>query len=159
MIDESQLREQSSQIEAILEEVHGLVAPTAWSRIEEVLRRVVTLYGAGLAHALAHARTATTTPASFDQLVCEDELLASLLVVHGLHPRSTIDRIGDVLAAARDALALGDTTLELAAITDDGVADIRACGPLDASIGNQVCRAIAMAAPELAGVHITGAAS
>ena len=153
MIDEAQLREQSAEIEGLLDEVHQLVPPPAWTRIEEVLRRLVMLYGAGLEHALAHARAAGVT-ASFDQLVCDDELLASLLVLHGLHPMPTADRIRSVLEAARDALGIPDEALALIAVTDDGTALLHA--DVDEPTREQLRRAIATIAPEVASVAISG---
>jgi len=156
VIDEAQLREQSAEIEGLLDEVHQLVPPPAWMRIEEVLRRVVTLYGAGLEHALAHARAAGATPASLDRLLCDDELLASLLVLHGLHPLPTADRVRGLLEVARDTLGIDEDALAMIALTADGTLELHAA--VDEPTRDQLRRAIATIAPEIASVAISGEA-
>ena len=160
MIDEARLRAESAQLEHLLDELRELVPPPAWSRIEDVLRRVVALYGAGLAHALAHARSAGAAPVQLDRLVGDDELLASLLVLHGLHPLSAEDRIRRVLDDVQIRLALPAGAIELVAIVD-GVAELHARAPgtggLSApSVLGMVRRALEAAAPELAEIRFTG---
>ena len=158
--DEARLRAESAQIERLLEELRAMVPPPAWQRIEQVLRRVVALYGAGLGHALAHAH-AVGAGDDFDARLCDDDLLASLLVLHGLHPQPPQARIERTLALLRERLGVTEDDLALEAI-DGGVARVRASArlgggsvslPLAESI---VKHAIEEAAPELSGVDLTG---
>src|SRR5438105_2334661 len=113
MIDEPRLQIESAEIEPMLAELRELVAPSAWERVEEVLARLVRLYGAGLERALAHARAAGAYAPTFDELVGEDAVLASLLVLHGLHPLPTVERIRRAVECVTDTLGLreGDITI------------------------------------------------
>jgi len=162
VIDEARLRAESQQIDRMLDELRELVVPAAWQRIEHVMRLTVALYGAGLAHALDFAREAGAGPA-FDRLVCEDELLASLLVLHGLHPLSTEERVHRTLARLRTELGLRDDELVVTSI-EDGVLELRATGGLGGGAMSPrvaeglVRRAIESAAPELQAIEIAGLA-
>ncbi len=163
MIDagDVRLRAEADQLEGLLDELRELVTPAAWIRIEQILQRVVALYGRGLAHAIEHGR-AVSTAAELDERLCGDELLASLLVIHGLHPQPVAARIERALAKA--AAALGDDlpTIELAGIADDGIVRLRVAGAfgggaMSARVAEAaVRRAIEEAAPELAGIEIDG---
>src|SRR5258706_10052615 len=83
MIDEPRLQIESREIEPMLAELRHEVEPSAWEHIAEVIARLVRLYGAGLERALAHARAAGAFAPRFDELVGDDAVLASLLVLHG----------------------------------------------------------------------------
>ena len=159
--DDARLRAEAEQLEGLLEELRELVTPAAWIRIEQVLHRVVALYGRGLAHAIDHGRAAAAG-AQFDERVCADELLASLLVIHGLHPLPLADRIMRAIERAADALGRDLPALELAGIEENGIARLRASGSfgggaMSARVAEAtVRRAIEEAAPELAGIEIEG---
>ena len=47
MTDDDRLRMESAEIEQLLDEVRDQSAAPVWARVEEVMRRVVSLYGAG----------------------------------------------------------------------------------------------------------------
>lgn len=159
MTDDARLRTESAQIEHLLEELRELVVPAAWQRIEQVLRRVVALYGAGLERILDHAGAAGAAPPRLAELLGDDDLLASLLVLHGLHPLSTEQRIRRALDLARTELAIDERGLELVAI-DDGVVQLRAAaalggGAMSARVAEGVVRrALESAAPEITAVTI-----
>ncbi|WP_433375608.1 hypothetical protein ACQPZX_06265 [Actinoplanes sp. CA-142083] len=84
---------------------------------EELVRTVADLYGAGLERVLEllHEHGALTDGA-LDALAADD-LVAGLLLVHGLHPHD---------AATRINLALRGTGVSLIEVTDDGVCRLRA---------------------------------
>ena len=158
--DESRLRAESAEIENLLGEVQALVAGPAWQRVERLLGRVTQLYAAGLARALAHARAAGAT-GDFDERVAGDELLASLLVLHGLHPLAPAERVRRALAVVRAELDLADDELVLADVGEQ-TATIRAHGPLGGgAMATRVAeaairRALENAAPELTTIDIAG---
>ncbi len=149
-LDESRLRRDSADIEGLLEEAHTLCPPAAWQRVEEAVRRILRLYGAGLAHVLDHARTAGAVGATFEHLIGDDELLESLLVLHELHPLGTEERVRRALGRllARHGLAL-----ELAGIAD-GVAYLEAAELPDPPGQALIRRAIEAAAPELSSIEL-----
>jgi hypothetical protein len=160
VIDDARLRAESGQIERLLGELRELVTPPAWQRIEQVLARVVALYGAGLEHALEHARAAGAAPAALDERLTGDELLASLLVLHGLHPLPAEERILRALAVVRAQLDLADHELVLAELTDAGVVHLEATvalggGAMAARVAEGITRrAIEVAAPEVTAIEL-----
>jgi hypothetical protein len=161
MLDDAQLRAESQQIERVLEELRELVVPAAWQRIEQVMRITVALYGAGLAHALELARQ-TGAGRAFDQGIIEDELLASLLVLHGLHPLTIEERVQRTLAAVRSELGIPDDQLTIASL-GGGTLELASTASLGGSISARVAEgvirhALEAAAPELAAIQITGIA-
>ena len=161
MSDDLQLQAESAQLEQVLAEVRELVAMPVWRRVEDALRRVVRLYGEGLARAIAHARESGANGATFDARIASDELLASLLVLHGLHPLSTEQRVRGALAAVHRELGISESALALVEIRD-GVVALSAAGALgngamaSGLAESIVRRALETAAPEIARVEIRG---
>jgi hypothetical protein len=148
-IDDSQLRADSARMDQLLGELHDRVDPVAWQHIQQVMRCTVELYSQALAHTLDHARAAATEPAQFDARIGEDELVASLLVLHGLHPLSTEDRANHALALLCRHLGVADDAAVIVTI-EDGVAHV--ASRIDEDL---VRRALEAAAPELADVAFT----
>jgi hypothetical protein len=146
-----ELRSESSEIGELLEELHDIVDPEAWCRVEQVLHRLVRLYGTGLAHTLDHARSAGADE-RFDALLTDDTLLSSLLVVHGLHPLTTEERILRALAALRDRLEASADDLVLVGV-ERGVAHLHA-NPAIAELTGDIRRLVEAVAPEITSIQI-----
>ena len=79
------LRAAGDRIEQLLDELRAVADPRVYERAEELLRLVTELYGGGLARVVE--LTAEDAPALMGRFV-DDELISSLLLVHGLHPDS-----------------------------------------------------------------------
>jgi hypothetical protein len=158
MSDDEQLRAGAAEIEQLLEDLRTLVPAPALQRVERLIGCVVRLYGGGLGRMLAHAR-ASGASASFDELLAGDDLLASLLVLHGLHPQPVEQRVLAALATARAELGITEAELEFVAIRD-GRVTLRASESLGGgAMASRVAegairRVIESVAPEVAGVDI-----
>ena len=124
-------REYAARIDVLL--------ATAGEDGEELVRTVADLYGAGLERMLdlLHERGALTDEA-LDALA-GDDLVAGLLLVHGLHPHD---------AATRIDLAVRGTGVELVEITDAGVCRLRGRRP------HGIEQLIEAVAPEVTAVEI-----
>lgn len=164
MTDEAdRLRAESAQIEGLLAEIRELVPLPAWQRVEQVLRRVVALYAGGLSRAVAHGRDAGADPACLDDLLCGDDLVSSLLALHGMHPLPADERIRRALVQCRELLGVAEEELVFTGIRD-GVALVHASASLGGGAMSPrvaegaVRRAIEAAAPEVASVEIDGIA-
>ncbi len=160
--DDARLRHEGERIEALLEEVSAMAGPQTWPRVEELVQRIVTLYGAGLERVLHHARSSGADTTDLDARLCADELVSSLLVLHGLHPRSTEERVRRALDRVRPYLGSHGGDVELVAIEGD-VARLRLSGSCDgcpsstATVEHTVRRAIEEDAPELVRIEVDGA--
>ena len=114
---------------------------------------VTELYGAGLARVVEVA--GEHGPELMDELVA-DELIASLLTVHGLHPDDLRSRVEDALTSVRPFLAQHGGDVELVDIdADAGAVLIRLLGSCDGCPSSSVTlqlaveAAITVAAPEI----------
>jgi len=159
--EEAALRAESSQIEQLLDELRTLVTAPAWLRVEDLLRRVVRLYGAGLGRTLDHARAAGADEPRLAELCSGDDLLASLLVLHGLHPHTTEQRIDRALALLRRELGLPGDALVVDSLVG-GALRLRASGELGGgAMATRVAegvvrRVIENVAPEVSSIEIVG---
>ena len=124
-------RESAARIDTLL--------ATAGETGEELVRTVADLYGAGLERMLdlLHEQ-GVLTDAALDALA-GDDLVAGLLLVHGLHPHD---------AATRVSLAIRGTGVELIEITEGGVCRLRGRRP------HGLEQMIEAVAPEITAVEI-----
>jgi hypothetical protein len=148
---------EGERIARLLEEIEATAGPGTWRKVEELVRRLVTLYGDGLRRVLALARQqGALDPAR----LCDDELVSSLLLLHGLHPLPCAERVARAIAALRERLA-PDVALDLLGVGEDRAVRVRvsggACGVAAAAVARGIEHAILEAAPEVARVEIGGA--
>lgn len=159
--DDEALRAESSQIEAILDELRALIPAPAFQRVEDVLGRVVRMHGAGLARSLIYARSAGADASQLDELCCADDLVASLMLLHNLHPRTPAQRIAGALVLLCKELGLPDGALVLESL-HGGAVTLRASSSLGGgAMASRVAegivhRVVEAAAPEIASIEITG---
>jgi hypothetical protein len=161
--EDDRLRSEADDIAVLLDELRLMVPPPAWSRIEDIVQRVVSLYSRGLGRVLDHARAAGAG-ANLDDRVSADDLLASLLVLHGLHPLDAEERIRRALLVVQARLGADAPSLELVTLDAHGGAHVRATGTIgggsmSARVAEGVIRrAIEDAAPEVLRIEIAGLA-
>lgn len=150
------------RIERLLEAC-STAGPLARERAEELVRLVVDLYGAGIRRMLDHVYDAgVLTDEVIDSLV-DDELVSSLLLVHGLHPYSVEERIVRALDKVRPYLGSHGGDVELLEVTEAGVARLRLLGSCDGCPSSAVTLSLAVegaitaAAPEVASFEVVEA--
>jgi Fe-S cluster biogenesis protein NfuA/nitrite reductase/ring-hydroxylating ferredoxin subunit len=148
------------------ERIDALIAASASGgavareRSEELVRLVVDLYGAGLERVLDVVHEQGHLTDEVLDALAADDLVASLLLVHGLHPYSLETRVEKALDGVRPYLASHGGDVELLAVTDDGVARLRLLGSCDgcpsssATLTLAVEGAIEAAAPEITTIEV-----
>jgi len=158
MLEPQNLRVAGDRIEQALDELHATADPRTINLAEEILRLVTELYGAGFARALELARE--HAPGLIAAFV-EDDLVASLLLVHGLHPESLAGRVEAALVSVRPLLAQHGGDVELLAIDDEmGAVLLRLLGSCDgcpssaSTLQGAVEVAIMEAAPEIVRIEV-----
>jgi Fe-S cluster biogenesis protein NfuA len=152
------LRASGDRIEQALNELQAGANPRILAKAEELLRLVSELYGAGLARMVEIARDrAPELVAAF----ANDELVASLLLVQGLHPDSLESRVQAALAKVRPLLERHGGDVELLAYDDHiGAVKLRLLGSCDgcpssaATLRGAVEVAIVEAAPEVTSIVV-----
>lgn len=158
MNDDETLRLCADRIETLLRDVEAIAGPVAWPRVQSLVTALVDLYGAGLGRVLDHAGECVRDRAELDRRLAADEVVASLLALHDLHPIPLEQRVERALDRARAQLS-SDAIIELAEIRG-GVASVRVSGAESGSgvvLTQLVARAIEHDAPEIGEVHVDGA--
>src|SRR5689334_3324392 len=117
MGDEANLRTVGARVEALLQELESSPDPSIRSRAEELVGSLVQLYGDALTRIVA-AMHETAAPEHLLEQLAEDELVASLLILHGLHPLTTEARIERALGKVRPYLGSHGGNVELVGLRD-----------------------------------------
>ncbi|HZA83460.1 MAG TPA: NifU family protein [Actinomycetes bacterium] len=155
MTDEARdLRAVGTRIEELLGRIRSAGDPGTAETAEEVVRLVVELYGAGLERAVELAGPEVT------ERLAGDELVASLLVLHGLHPKDTRTRVVEALDKVRPYLGSHAGGVELLGVDPEGMVRLRLEGSCDGcpssvqTVKLAIERAIDEAAPEVTAVEV-----
>jgi Fe-S cluster biogenesis protein NfuA len=152
---EAQWRSAGDRIQTLLDATSAGGA-AARDRAEQLVREVVQLYGEGLARIVTLA-----DPAVVDRLAVDD-LVASLLLVHGLHPHDLRRRVSDALERVRPYLGSHGGDIHLLAIVGDVVklqfsGSCKSCPSSAVTLELAVEDAIRAAAPEISSVEVATA--
>jgi Fe-S cluster biogenesis protein NfuA/nitrite reductase/ring-hydroxylating ferredoxin subunit len=144
----------SARLESIEDDV-------ARDTAHELLAALLELYGAGLERVMvALAAPGADVDAVRDSLV-EDDVVGSLLLIHGLYPVSLDDRVQEALDSVRPYMESHGGDVELVGI-EDGVAHLRLRGSCDgcpssaSTMELAVKEALEANAPDLAGIEVEG---
>src|ERR1700739_1246547 len=129
----------------------------ARERAEQLVREVVDLYGAGLSRILATVGDQAGS-GILDRLVADD-LVASLLLVHGLHPHDVRRRVSDALDRVRPYLGSHGGDVHLLDIVGDTVqlqfaGSCKSCPSSAVTLELAVEDAIRAAAPEVSSIEV-----
>jgi Fe-S cluster biogenesis protein NfuA len=157
LLDQQQARERVAEVDTRLAALETLPDRVAQTTAFEAVQALMDLYGAGLARILDLA------PELGPRLVA-DELLAHLLLLHGLHPVSVQARVESALESVRPYLATHGGDVELLAV-GDGIAHLRlqgtcnGCPSSTATLKQAIEEAIFKAAPDLERVEAEGVAA
>lgn len=132
----------------------------ARERAEELVRLVADLYGAGLERVLEILYDAGQLDDSVLAALADDDLVSSLLIVHGLHPYGVGQRVERALEQVRPYLGSHGGDVELLDVTADGVVRLRLLGSCDGCPSSSVTLQLAVegaieaAAPEVTGIEV-----
>ncbi len=156
---EEQLHAVGDRIGTLLDAL-GSGGAVARERAEELVRLVTDLYGAGLERIL---RVLAEQDAPGDRILhalVADDLISSLLVIHGLHPQDVHTRVAVALDSVRPYLGSHGGDVELLDISPDGVVRLRLLGSCDSCPSSSVTlkfaveEAIEAAAPEVTSIVV-----
>lgn len=135
----------------------------ARERSEELVRLVTDFYGAGLERLLDLVHEHGRLDDEILAALAADDLVASVLLVHGLHPYSVATRVEQALESVRPYLGSHGGDVELLGITDEGAVRLRLLGSCDgcpsssATLELAVQGAVEAAAPEITTIQVEAA--
>ena len=126
----------------------------AYDRARQLVREVVGLYGAGLERILELA-----ADPGLPERLATDDLVASLLLVHGLHPHDVRRRVSDALERVRPYLGSHGGDVDLIGIDGDTVrlafaGSCQSCPSSAVTLELAVEDAIRAAAPEVCTIEV-----
>ncbi|MEV5749577.1 NifU family protein [Actinoallomurus sp. NPDC052308] len=154
------VRATGDRVDALLAELGRLGDAATAAKVEELLRSVVGLYGAGLERVMEIVTE--TDAAETLRRLASDELVSGLLVLHDLHPLTAEERVRAALDQVRPYLGLHDGGVELLGVDAEGVVRLRlegtchGCPSSRVTVTQAIERAIAGAAPEVSRVDVEG---
>ena len=131
----------------------------ARERAEQLVGEITDLYGAGLERIL---QIAVSADPSLVEKFAGDDLVASLLLVHGLHPHGVERRIEDALDGVRPYLGSHGGDVTLLEVVDDVVrlqfaGSCKSCPSSAVTLELTVEDAVRAAAPEIASIEVVAA--
>jgi Fe-S cluster biogenesis protein NfuA/nitrite reductase/ring-hydroxylating ferredoxin subunit len=146
----------SERIDVLLDEVQRRVEPEVTDKVEELVRAVLSLHGAGLEQLLARLDESQVRG------ILEDDLVAGMLLLHDLHPDDVATRIQAALDSVRPYLGSHAGGIDYLGIDDDGIVHLRLQGSCEGCPGSTatvrltVENAVLDAAPEAVAVDVEG---
>lgn len=161
--DQDKLRDLSERIEPLLEEVRSMASPPVWERVEEIVRSVVHLYGEGLKRIDEIAAADGIAGERLRAQLAADDLVSSLLILHGLHPKDFETRVREALERVRPYLGSHGGDVEIVELSlDTGLVRLRMKGSCDGcpssllTVKLAVETAIRESAPEASTIEVEG---
>lgn len=145
-VDAPRLEELTDRVEHLLRAADSRAA-------EELVQTLVTIYGEGLRRILS-AVNASGDASAVVERICADPFLASLLIVHDLHPVPLETRIERALDKARPYIHSHGGKVELVGY-EQGIVEVRMSGTCEgcpassATMKLNIEREIRQAAPEV----------
>ncbi len=158
--------EPADSLEATGERINTLLEASAAGgvvareRAEELVRLVADLYGAGLERVLTILYEGGRLDDDVLAALAGDDLVSSLLLVHGLHPYDVGTRVEQALERVRPYLGSHGGDVELLEVTSDDVVRLRLLGSCDGCASSSVTLKLAVegaieaAAPEVVRIDV-----
>ena len=162
MAAQAEFQQRLKSIEQLTKEIESTADPALRASVQELVRLVMDLHGAGLERMLEVIRAPGDGGEVLIHKLGRDELVASLLVLYGLHPLNLEARVVQALVKAGSKLRSHQGEVELLSIEDGAVrlrlqANGHGCGSTAPALNEIVEDAVYQAAPDITSLVIEGA--
>jgi Fe-S cluster biogenesis protein NfuA len=150
-------------IEALIEEVERTADPAAQAQARAIVQAVLEFHAAALARLMGHVAAAGASGRDLLETLARDDLVASLLLLHELHPHDQGARVARALDQVRPQLRAHGGDVELIGL-ERGVVRLRmqgschGCPSSSVTLRELIETAVYNAAPDLAAIEVEGAA-
>ncbi len=158
-MDDQEVRERVGRVETLLEAIEALQDPRAQATAAEAVQALLELYGEGLVRMMQIV--GELSGAQIVDAFAADELIAHLLLLHGLHPVDLQTRVLQALEEVRPYLESHGGNVELVSV-EGGVARLRlqgschGCPSSSMTLKLAIEQAIQEAAPDLERIEAEG---
>jgi Fe-S cluster biogenesis protein NfuA len=149
-----------ARVEDLLEQLEGLTDPIARATATEMAQALLELYGEGLGRIVDIV--AARDDGTLAEALADDELVAHLLLLHGLHPVPVEERVRGALESVLPYLESHGGNVELLGV-EEGVAHLRlegscsGCPSSEMTLKLAIEDAIFKVAPDVEEVKAEGA--
>jgi Fe-S cluster biogenesis protein NfuA len=154
-----EFRKRIERVESLIHEVEGFPDQEARARTQEILQCVLELHGAGLERILERLAGEGEVGVGLIHSLARDEVVGSVLLLHGLHPLDLETRVRQALENVQPLLRSHGGNVELLGL-DGGVARLRFLGschgcPSSAmTLKTAIEEAILEQAPDVAAIEL-----
>jgi Fe-S cluster biogenesis protein NfuA len=159
LTDDDGFGQRMARVEQLIGRAESFPDPAARDCTREIVGSLLELHGAGLARILDVLAGSGDVGRSVLQALTADGLVASLLLLHGLHPIDLESRVRMALDTVRPTLGHHGGGVELLGV-EDGVVRLRlegncnGCPSSGETLRNLVESALDAAAPDRAGLEV-----
>jgi Fe-S cluster biogenesis protein NfuA/nitrite reductase/ring-hydroxylating ferredoxin subunit len=159
--EDADFRRRIQRVESLIGEVEQLADPAARSHTKEILQALLDMQGAGLERILEHIAEAGETGFAIIDALASDDLVGSLLLLHGLHPLDIETRVRQALDKVRPYLRSHGGNVELLSVTD-GLVRMRMQGSCNGCPSSAMTLKLAIEeaiyekAPDVAAIEVEG---
>lgn len=161
MPEDSGLQARLGSIEELLHRIEAAADPSLLANVRQLVELVMSLHGEGLERVMEIVRGRGEPGEALVEKIGEDDLLGSLLVLHGLHPLSLEARVTRAVEKTRARLRPYDAELDILGIEAGNVRlwfSVKAggCGSTGENLKRTVEEEIYRAAPDIGSLTIEG---
>jgi Fe-S cluster biogenesis protein NfuA/nitrite reductase/ring-hydroxylating ferredoxin subunit len=152
-----------ARVQALQEALDDAADSATRELAEELISCVVRMYGAGLERIVDELVAAGEPGRRLAARLAEDQLVATLLLIHDLHPVPLAERVQAALDSVRPYMESHGGNVELLSL-ENGIARIHLrgscsdCSASSVTLELAIKQALEDAAPDLAGLEVEGVA-
>ncbi len=160
-LEHKEFQQRMTRIENLVRDIEGIAAPAAQVAAKTLLQTVLELYGAGLERMFEIIYASEVGGQDLIDELGQDELVGSILLLHGLHPFSLETRVTMALEKVRPYLGSHGGNVELVGL-EDGLVRLRLQGSCDGCPSSAMTLELAIEealqefAPDIAGLKVEG---
>jgi Fe-S cluster biogenesis protein NfuA len=157
-LEEGEFQQRLQRVETLVQAIQAHADQQTRAVAQELVQTILALHAAGLERIVELIAQPGQLGGATIQQLAEDELVASLLLLHGLHPVDLPTRVARALDWVQPQLSLQGGRVELLGL-DDGLVRLRlevtsqSRGSSTASLEQIVAAALYDAAPDVLGIQ------
>jgi len=160
---EDDFRSQMSAIESMLAQVERFKNPAEQDLVRKLVSAILEIHAKGIDHILDHvASIGASGVLAVDAMANDDEIVGSLLLLHGLHPATFESRVKLGLLSASKSIEPHGGSVELLS-TENGIIRLRIefsrqsrASSSSSSLKQTIEQAILNSAPDAVAIEIEG---
>ena len=160
MTQSDDFQQRVTSIENLVNRLEGSTDPSVTSAARDLMKAVMDLHGSSIERMLEIIHDSGEPGKSIIERLGRDELVQSILLLYGLHPRDMHTRVADALDSQRAFLRSHGASAELVSIDEAGVVTVRlqakagGCGSTATSVKSTIKAAIQEAAPDAGSIVV-----